>query len=218
MGGIVHGEDGVARCWWAGDDPLMRAYHDDEWGRPERRPDRLFELLTLELFQSGLSWSTILRKRDGFRNAFAQYDIERVARFGERDVDRLLADAAIVRHRGKIEATIANARATAALGEPFADLLWSFPPPPRPRPRTTDEVPAQTPESQILARELKARGFRFLGPTTVYAFMQAAGLVDDHVDGCAVPTEPYDRAASPGRGSSTPVSGSPTGGGRSGRR
>jgi DNA-3-methyladenine glycosylase I len=165
----------------------MRAYHDDEWGRRERRPEVLFELLTLELFQSGLSWSTILRKREGFRNAFAGYDIDRLARFGEPDVERLLSDAAIVRHRGKIEATLANAAATAALDVPLADLLWSSAPPPRPRPRTIADLPAQTSESQALARELKQRGFRFLGPTTVYAFMQAAGLVDDHVDGCAVP-------------------------------
>jgi DNA-3-methyladenine glycosylase I len=185
--GLVVGADGVARCWWAGDDPLMRAYHDDEWGRPERRPQRLFELLTLELFQSGLSWSTILKKREGFRNAFVDYDLERLARFGERDVDRLLADAAIVRHRGKIEATLANAKAATALAVPLADLLWSFAPPRRPRPRDVPDLPSQTPESQGLARELKKRGFRFLGPTTVYAFMQAAGLVDDHVDGCVVP-------------------------------
>jgi DNA-3-methyladenine glycosylase I len=184
---IVVGEDGVARCWWAGDDPLMRAYHDDEWGRPERRPDRLFELLTLELFQSGLSWSTILKKREGFRHAFVDYDLERLARFHERDVDRLLADAAIVRNRAKIEATIANAKAATALEEPLADLLWSFAPPRRARPRGVSGLPSQTPESQALARELKKRGFRFLGPTTGYAFMQAAGLVDDHVDGCAVP-------------------------------
>jgi DNA-3-methyladenine glycosylase I len=185
---IVVGEDGVARCWWAGDDPLMRAYHDEEWGRPERRPERLFELLTLELFQSGLSWSTILKKREGFRNAFVDYDLARVARFGDRDVDRLLTDAAIVRHRGKIEATIANAKAATALEEPLVDLLWSFAPPRRARPGTVADLPSQSPESQALARELKKRGFRFLGPTTVYAFMQAAGLVDDHVDGCAVPT------------------------------
>jgi DNA-3-methyladenine glycosylase I len=185
---IVVGEDGVARCWWAGDDPLMRGYHDDEWGRPERRPDRLFELLILELFQSGLSWSTILKKREGFRHAFVDYDLERLARFDGRDVDRLLADAAIVRNRAKIEATIANAKAATALEEPLADLLWSFAPPRRARPRGVADLPSQTPESQVLARELKKRGFRFLGPTTGYAFMQAAGLVDDHVDGCAVPS------------------------------
>jgi DNA-3-methyladenine glycosylase I len=181
------GEDGVARCWWAGDDPLMRAHHDDEWGRPERRETQLFELLTLELFQSGLSWATILRKREGFRRAFARFQLEGVARFDRGDVERLLADAAIVRHRGKIEATIANARAAAGLDSTLSDLVWSFAPEPRPRPRAIEEVASQTPESDALARELKRQGFRFLGPTTVYAFMQSAGLVDDHVDGCAVP-------------------------------
>jgi DNA-3-methyladenine glycosylase I len=185
--GLVVGEDGVARCWWAGGDPLLRAYHDNEWGRPERREAQLFELQTLELFQSGLSWTTILRKRQGFQRAFADFDIAHVARFGDEEVERLLADAAIVRHRGKIEATVANARAAAALDGTLGDLLWSFAPSPRRRPRTIDEVAAQTPESAALARELKRRGFRFLGPTTVYALMQAAGLVDDHVEGCAAP-------------------------------
>jgi DNA-3-methyladenine glycosylase I len=185
--GLVVGEDGVARCWWAGGDPLLRAYHDNEWGRPELREAQLFELLTLELFQSGLSWTTILRKRQGFQRAFAGFDIARVARFGDEEVKRLLADAAIVRHRGKIEATVANARAAAALDGTLGDRLWSFAPSPRRRPRTIDEVAAQTPESAALARELKRRGFRFLGPTTVYALMQAAGLVDDHVEGCSAP-------------------------------
>jgi len=180
-------EDGLVdgRCWWAADDPLLRAYHDEEWGRPLRDADRLYELLTLESFQSGLSWLTILRKRDGFRAAFADFRIAEVARFGPGDVERLLADARIVRHRAKIEAALANARAAAALGDEFAELLWSFAPPPRPRPRTLEEIPASTPESVALAKELRTRGFRFLGPTTVYAFMQAAGLVDDHVQGCA---------------------------------
>jgi DNA-3-methyladenine glycosylase I len=164
----------------------MRPYHDEEWGRPERREAQLFELLTLELFQSGLSWTTILRKRQGFQRAFAGFDVQRVARFGEDDVERLLADAAIVRHRGKIEATVANARTAAALGGTLSDFLWSFAPPRGSRPRTSEEIAAQTPESAALARELKRHGFRFLGPTTVYAFMQAAGLVDDHVEGCAV--------------------------------
>jgi DNA-3-methyladenine glycosylase I len=185
MAGLRTGEDGVTRCWWAGDDPLMVAYHDEEWGRPERRPDRLFELLTLESFQSGLSWSTILRKREGFQQAFAGFDAARVAAFTEEDVERLLADAEIVRHRGKIESAIANARAIEALGRPLADLLWEFAPPARDRRLASgDEIPASTDESQALARELRRRGFRFLGPTTVYAFMQAAGLVDDHVAGC----------------------------------
>ena len=166
----------------------MQAYHDEEWGRPERDPVRLFELLTLEAFQSGLSWSTILNKREGFRRAFAGFDAERVARFGERDVARLLDDASIVRHRGKIEATIANARAIGRLDVPLAELVWSFAPEARARPESFEEIPAQTPESAALAKELKRRGFRFLGPTTVYAFMQAAGLVDDHLAGCRVTT------------------------------
>ena len=165
----------------------MCAYHDEEWGRPERRDDRLFELLTLESFQSGLSWSTILRKREGFRRAFAGFEAGRVARFGDADVERLLADPAIVRHRGKIEAAIANARAATALDQSLSDLVWRAAPPPRPRPRTAAEIPAQTSESVALARELKRLEFRFVGPTTVYAFMQAAGLVDDHIEGCAVP-------------------------------
>jgi DNA-3-methyladenine glycosylase I len=183
--GLRTGEDGVTRCWWAGSDPAMVAYHDEEWGRPERRPERLFELLTLESFQSGLSWNTILRKREGFRRAFGGFDAARVAGYGDEDVQRLLADADIVRHRGKIESAIANARAIGALDRPLADVLWDFAPPPRDRRlASADEIPAATGESQALARELKRRGFRFLGPTTVYAFMQAAGLVDDHVDGC----------------------------------
>jgi DNA-3-methyladenine glycosylase I len=185
--GLVVGEDGLSRCWWAAEDELLRAYHDDEWGRPEQDDRRLFELLTLELFQSGLSWTTILRKREGFRRAFAGFDIVAITRFRERDVERLLADAAIVRHRGKIEATIANARAAAELDVPLSQFLWSFAPPPRPRPGGMAEIAAQTPKSAALARELRGRGFRFLGPTTVYAFMQAAGLVDDHISGCSAP-------------------------------
>jgi DNA-3-methyladenine glycosylase I len=185
---LVVGDDGVARCWWATGDELNRAYHDAEWGRPERDDVRLFELLTLEAFQSGLSWTTILRKRQGFRDAFAGFEIDAVARFGDRDVERLLADAEIVRHRGKIEATIANARAAAALNVPLSELLWSYAPPPRARPKRMADMPAQTAESAALARELRRRGFRFLGPTTVYAFMQAAGLVNDHLAGCTAPS------------------------------
>jgi DNA-3-methyladenine glycosylase I len=183
------------RCAWAGGDPLMHAYHDEEWGRPVHDERRLFELLTLEAFQSGLSWSTILRKREGFRKAFAGFDVEAVAAFGEPDVRRLLEDAAIVRHRGKIEATIANARAIATLDVPLVELVWSFAPAARPRPKSFAEIPAQTPESAALAKELKRRGFRFLGPTTVYASMQAAGLVDDHVAGCTATTS--SRARTP---------------------
>ena len=168
------------------DDPLYVAYHDEEWGVPERDERALFELLNLEGAQAGLSWSTILRKREGYRRAFAGWDVEAIARFGERDVERLLGDAGIVRHRGKIEAVIGNARATLALDVPLAELLWSFvggEPKVNAR-RTLGEIPAQTPESAALSKELKRRGFRFTGPTTCYAFMQAAGLVDDHTLDC----------------------------------
>jgi len=181
-------EDGLVdgRCWWGSSTPEYIAYHDDEWGRPVRDDRRLFEKLTLEAFQSGLSWLTILRKREAFRAAFANFDIERVAAFGEDDVARLLADAGIVRNRAKIDATIANARAAAMLDVPLSDLLWSFAPPARPRPRTPADIPAATPESTAMAKELKRRGFRFVGPTTAYAMMQACGLVDDHIEGCLV--------------------------------
>jgi DNA-3-methyladenine glycosylase I len=187
MGGLVIGVDGKARCSWVGSAPEYVAYHDEEWGRPVRDDDGLFERITLEAFQSGLSWITILRRRDAFREVFAGFSIEAVARFGERDVARLLADERIVRNRAKIEAAIANARAAAALPEGLAALIWSFAPPPRSRRPAAGEVPAATPESVALAKELKRRGFRFVGPTTAYATMQAAGLVDDHVDGCHVP-------------------------------
>jgi DNA-3-methyladenine glycosylase I len=164
------------------------AYHDEEWGRPVRDDDGLFERIALEAFQSGLSWLTILRKREAFRAAFAGFAIEAVARFGEHDVDRLLADAGIVRNRSKIEAAVANARAAAQLPEGLSTLVWSFAPSPRPRRRPgAADAPSQTPESVALAKELKRRGFRFVGPTTAYATMQAAGLVDDHLDGCHVP-------------------------------
>ena len=179
MTGLVDG-----RCWWAGSAPDYAAYHDDEWGRPVREDRALYEKLCLEAFQSGLSWLTILRKRPAFREAFAEFDIERVAAFGDADVARLMGDAGIVRNRLKIEAAIANARAAAALDVPLAELLWSFAPPPRPRPRTPAEISAITPESTAMAKELKRRGFRFVGPTTAYALMQACGLVDDHLEGC----------------------------------
>ncbi|HEX4930155.1 MAG TPA: DNA-3-methyladenine glycosylase I [Gaiellaceae bacterium] len=176
----------LTRCDWCGVDPLYVAYHDEEWGVPERDERKLFELLNLEGAQAGLSWSTILHKREGYRAAFADWDIEAVARFGERDVERLLGDAGIVRHRGKIEATIGNARATLALDVPLAELLWSFVGgEPRVNTfRTIAEIPAQTPESDAMSKELKRRGFRFTGPTTCYAFMQSAGLVDDHTLDC----------------------------------
>ena len=175
------------RCGWVPeDDPLYVAYHDDEWGVPLRDERGLFELLMLEGAQAGLSWATILHKREGYRRAFAGWDVEAIARFGERDVERLLGDAGIVRHRGKIEAVIGNARATLALERPLSELVWSFVDgATRVNSwRTVAEIPAQTPESLALSKELKRRGFRFTGPTTCYAFMQAAGLVDDHTEEC----------------------------------
>jgi DNA-3-methyladenine glycosylase I len=180
------------RCPWALSSPDYLAYHDEEWGRPVRDDRGLYERMVLEGFQSGLSWLTILRKRESFRAAFANFDVDAVAGFGERDVERLLADAGIVRHRGKIEAAIANARAAAALrdgGESLAELIWAHAPPGRRAPRTLDDVPAVTPESTALAKELKRRGFRFVGPTTAYATMQACGLVNDHLEGCRVRAE-----------------------------
>jgi DNA-3-methyladenine glycosylase I len=175
------------RCFGDGD-PLYERYHDEEWGVPVRDERGLFERISLEAFQSGLSWITILRKREAFREAFAGFDPEAVARFGEADVDRLLEDASIVRNRAKIEATIANARATLALrkaGTPLDELVWSFAPAPRgTRVSSLVELPAQTSESKALAKALKEAGFRFVGPTTAYAAMQACGLVDDHVAGC----------------------------------
>ena len=192
--GVVRGEDGVARCAWGAADALYRAYHDREWGLPVADDARLFEKLCLEGFQSGLSWLTILRKREAFRRAFHGFEIERVARMGPRDVERLLGDAGIVRHRGKIEAAIANARCAAAVAEEagsWAAFVWRFAPAEdaRERPRRMTRAAlaklAETPSSRALARELRARGFRFVGPTTVYAFMQAMGLVNDHLEGCA---------------------------------
>jgi DNA-3-methyladenine glycosylase I len=180
------------RCPWALSSPDYLQYHDEEWGRPVRDDRGLYERMVLEGFQSGLSWLTILRKRESFRAAFANFEIDAVAGFGERDVERLLADAGIVRHRGKIEAAIANARAAAALrdgGESLAELIWSHAPPRRRAPRTLADVPAVTPESTALAKELKRRGFRFVGPTTAYATMQACGLVNDHLEGCRVRAE-----------------------------
>jgi DNA-3-methyladenine glycosylase I len=190
--GLVVNEDGVVRCWWGGGDHLeYRAYHDDEWGMPVTDDVRLFEKLVLEGFQSGLSWLTILRKRDAFRRAFAGFDFRVVARFGATDVERLLDDASIVRHRGKIESTINNARRALELVEAegsLAALVWRFEPPDADRPSamTRDALMelAQTDASRALAKELKRRGWSFVGPTTVYAFMQAMGLVNDHLEGC----------------------------------
>jgi DNA-3-methyladenine glycosylase I len=184
---VVIGDDGLARCAWAGSTPDYAVYHDTEWGRPVRDDDGLYERLTLEAFQSGLSWITILRKRPAFRAAFAGFDIAKVAGFGEADVERLLADAGIVRNRAKIEAAIANARAATELPDGIAALLWSFAPAPRAaRPASFAEVPAVTEESKALAKTLKRHGFRFVGPTTAYALMQATGMVDDHLASCFV--------------------------------
>jgi DNA-3-methyladenine glycosylase I len=178
----------VKRCWDTSD-PLYIAYHDEEWGRPARDERGLYERLCLEGFQSGLSWITILRKRESFRAAFAGFDPERVARYGEREVERLLGDATIVRHRGKIEATIANARGVLALrasGTSLPELVWSYRPEPGPPPRSAGDWHAQTPESAALSKLLKQHGFAFVGPTTVYAAMQACGLVNDHLADCGV--------------------------------
>ena len=191
--GLVVGDDGLARCAWgagAGSGPdaaMYRAYHDTEWGRAVTDDRALFERLSLEGFQSGLAWITILRKREHFRAAFAGFDWERVAGFGPRDVDRLLADAGIVRHRGKIEATIANARAMPVVIErhgSLADLVWSHAPTPRRVLRRPSDIVSTSPESVALAKALKACGFRFIGPTTAYAAMQAVGVVNDHLAGC----------------------------------
>jgi DNA-3-methyladenine glycosylase I len=185
--GLVVGADGLARCAWGGSTPDYRPYHDLEWGRPVRGDDALFERMTLEAFQSGLSWITILRKRPAFRAAFAGFSIAAVAAFTEADATRLMADPGIVRNRMKVDAALHNARVAADLPDGLAALLWSYAPPPRPRPVTRAEVPATTAESVLLAKELKKRGFKFVGPTTAYALMQATGMVDDHLAGCFVP-------------------------------
>jgi DNA-3-methyladenine glycosylase I len=184
-------EPELPRCWPASD-PLYVAYHDEEWGRPVTDEHGLYERLCLEGFQSGLSWLTILRKRENFRRAFAGFEPEALARFGERDVERLLGDAGIVRHRGKIEAAIANARGVLALreaGTPLHKLVWSYAPEGYGVPQTTADWHAQTPESKELSKRLKAAGFRFVGPTTVWAAMQACGVVNDHLATCWVRDE-----------------------------
>jgi DNA-3-methyladenine glycosylase I len=187
--GIAVGDDGVARCWWGDSAPEYRAYHDTEWGFPVSEDVRLFEKLSLEGFQAGLSWLTILRKRPAFRRAFADFEFERVARFGDREVAVLLGDAGIVRHRGKIEAVINNARRAVELVQEegsLAGYVWRFEPPARTAhlDRAGLADLAQTDASRALAKDLKRRGWRFVGPTTVYAFMQAMGLVNDHLEGC----------------------------------
>jgi DNA-3-methyladenine glycosylase I len=181
----VIGPDGLARCPWGVSTPDYVAYHDEEWGRPVRDDQGVYERLCLEAFQSGLSWLTILRKRPGFRAAFAGFDPEKVARFDAADVERLMSDAAIVRNRAKIEAAIANARAALELPAGIAALAWRHADPDAPAPKTSADVPASTPGSKALAKELKKHGFRFVGPTTAYALMQACGLVNDHLEACA---------------------------------
>jgi DNA-3-methyladenine glycosylase I len=185
---VVKGDDGIKRCKWGASTPDYAVYHDNEWGRPVVDDTRLYEKLCLEGFQSGLSWLTILRKRENFRKAFAHFDAEKVARFGKRDVNRLLNDAGIVRHRGKIEAAIQNAKAIVAIEEEhgsLAALCWSYEPKRRKAPKSFADLPAKTDESKALSKELLRLGFRFVGPTTVYAMMQSTGIVNDHMVGCA---------------------------------
>lgn len=189
--GLIVGQDGISRCWWAGDDPQYIHYHDTEWGRPVYNDIRLFEKLCLEGFQAGLSWLTILRKRENFRAAFAGFDFEKVARFTNADIERLLQDQGIIRHRGKIEATINNAKMTCKLIDEvgtLSDYLWRFQPDLQMRPTRMDYVAiksmTQASESVALSKDLKKRGFKFVGPTTMYALMQAMGMVNDHVEGC----------------------------------
>jgi DNA-3-methyladenine glycosylase I len=191
--GLVVGSDGKARCFWGGSTPDYAAYHDGEWGRPVRGDDALFERMCLEAFQSGLAWITILRKRESFRAAFDGFAIEKVAAFSDADAARLMADPGIVRNRMKIDAALHNARVAADLADGLSALLWSYAPAPRAhRPSTRAEIPATTPESTAMAKDLKKRGFKFVGPTTAYALMQATGMVDDHLAGCWVP--PVDGA------------------------
>ena len=190
-GHVIIGADERQRCWWCGEDEQYVRYHDEEWGQPLHGEAKVLEKLCLEGAQAGLSWITILRKRDRYREVFADFDPFALAEFSDDDVTRLLTDAGIVRNRGKIEATIGNARATVALldsGQSLDELCWSFRPPTRKRRlRPTDEVAPTCPESVALSKELKKRGFRFVGPTTMYAFMQSGGMIDDHIDGCWVP-------------------------------
>ena len=180
------GADGIARCAWVGDDDEYRRYHDEEWGRPLHGDRALFEKMSLEGFQAGLSWITILRKRPRFREVFAGFDPAVVADFGPDDIERLMADAGIIRNRAKIEATISNARLVLTMADGELDaLLWSFAPASgRPRPASFADVPAVTAESEAMSKSLRRHGFRFVGPTTMYALMQSAGMVDDHVEGC----------------------------------
>lgn len=189
--GIIKSEDRRQRCAWPGSDPLYRAYHDEEWGRPVADDRRLFEKLCLEGFQAGLSWITILRKRENFRKAFAGFDMEKVARFGDADIERCVVDAGIIRHRGKIESVINNARRAIALREEAGSLaafVWRYEPEKASRPSVLDKATLmgmpKTAQSEALSKDLRKRGWSFVGPTTVYAFMQAMGLVNDHLEGC----------------------------------
>jgi DNA-3-methyladenine glycosylase I len=184
---LLTGIDGVTRCWWPGEDPLYVAYHDDDWGRRVTDERELFEKLLLDGAQAGLAWITILRKREGYRRAFEGFEPERIAAYGDADVARLLADAGIVRNRAKVAAFIGNARALLALhdaGETLSDLVWAHAPKRHRRPRRMADIPAVSPEAEALSKALRARGFKFVGPTIVYAFMQATGVVDDHIAGC----------------------------------
>ena len=185
---LLVGPDGVARCPWPGSDPLYLAYHDDDWGRPVRDERELFEKLILDGAQAGLAWITILRKREGYRQAFEGFDPERVAAYGPDDVARLLADPGIVRNRQKVAAAIANAQALLAMhdaGETLVDLVWSHQPSAHATLRAGDDYPVTSPEAEALSKALRERGWKFVGPTIVYAFMQAVGVVNDHLEGCA---------------------------------
>jgi DNA-3-methyladenine glycosylase I len=188
MDRLVTGDDGTTRCWWCGTDPLYVAYHDDDWGRPVRDERELFEKLILDGAQAGLAWITILRKREGYRRAFEGFDPERIAAYGDDDVARLLADPGIVRNRQKVAAAIGNAKALLAMhdaGETLVDLVWRHQPTPRTRPlRPGDDFPVTSDEAIALSKALQQRGWKFVGPTIVYAFMQAVGVIDDHIAGC----------------------------------
>jgi DNA-3-methyladenine glycosylase I len=188
---LVVGEDGKARCRWGSTDERYRAYHDTEWGRPVTTEQGLYEKLCLECLQSGLSWALILRKRDGIREALAHFDPDAVAAFGGKEIEALLEDPRVIRNRRKLEAIVRNAQATVAAREEtrLPELVWSFRPPPRPAPKGYADLPSLSEESKQLAKELKRRGFAFVGPTTVYATMQAVGLVNDHLAGCFVREE-----------------------------
>ena len=190
--GLVVGADGEQRCWWGAEPDIYRAYHDEEWGRPTTSNERLFEKIALEGFQAGLAWITILLKRERFREVFDGFDAAAVAAFAEGDIERLLGDAGIIRHRGKIESTISNAGMALEMAEEFgslAEFFWPLAPDTRPAPVRTGDIPAVTEASTALSKDLKKRGWRFVGPTTIYAFMQAMGLVNDHLEGCFVRDE-----------------------------